>query len=158
RRTLTNMADIDASHATQRIVELSETRLSYFEWGSGEPLVLLHHGGPGVTGWSNFSANLADFDGYRMVLVDMPGDGDSAIVEDRGSSYGSLATRAVAELVDELGVGPVHVLGHSLGGSVAMRLAAEHPDRVRRLVLVAPTGAGAGLFTAKPMEGTRLVL
>ena len=39
-----------------------------------------------------------------------------------------------------------------------MRLAADFPDRVRRLVLVAPTGANAGLFTAKPMEGARLVL
>jgi pimeloyl-ACP methyl ester carboxylesterase len=152
------MASIDASSAAHQIIELSDTRLSYFEWGSGEPLVLLHHGGPGVTGWSNFSGNLDDFSGYRMLLVDMPGYGDSEIVNEDGGPYASLASKAIAELIDRLGVGPVDLLGHSLGGSVAMRVAVDFPDRLRRLVLVAPTGANARLFTAKPMEGTRLVL
>jgi 2-hydroxy-6-oxonona-2,4-dienedioate hydrolase/4,5:9,10-diseco-3-hydroxy-5,9,17-trioxoandrosta-1(10),2-diene-4-oate hydrolase len=141
----------------QRTVDLSDTRLAYYESGAGEPFVLLHHGGPGVTGLNNFGGNLGDFEGSRMFLPDLPGYGDSEILRDEGGSYDSIAAKAICELIDELALGPVNLLGHSVGGSVAMQLAISSPERVRKLVLVAPTGVASGLFTPRPMEAVQVV-
>src|SRR5919112_6784761 len=99
--------------------------------GSGPPLILLH-GLSGSGRW--WSRNVPAFaDSFRTYRVDLPGFGASRGV--RWSRLDDIADRLADWLVDE-GLPPAHVAGHSLGGAVAARLAARHPDCIDRLVLV----------------------
>ncbi|MBX7558088.1 alpha/beta fold hydrolase, partial [Streptomyces sp. tea 10] len=85
---------------------------------------------------------------FRSLLVDLPNHGDSAWTDEFG--YADMADTVAAELRESFAAdGPVDVVGHSMGGKVAMILALRHPELVRRLVVVdiSPVGAqesGAG--------------
>ncbi|MEZ5980370.1 MAG: alpha/beta hydrolase [Planctomycetota bacterium] len=98
----------------------------------GAPLVLWVHGTPGD--WTAFERMLREpFGGARQVAVDRPGFGDS---EPDGAVTSLRAqAEALAAVLD--GEGPAVVVGHSLGGPIAARLAVDRPDLVRGLVLVA---------------------
>lgn len=138
-----------------------EITLNYYDAGdSGDrlPLVMLHGGGPGASAWSNFGPALPGFaEEFRTLLVDQPGFGGSdkpAVV----GNYFRFSADAVVALLDELGLEKVHLLGNSLGGGTAMRLALEHPDRVGRLVLMGPGGLSLNLFHADPTEGVQRLM
>ncbi|XVV12586.1 alpha/beta fold hydrolase [Actinoplanes sp. CA-131856] len=121
------------------------------------PLLLLHGGGPGTTGESNFARNvdvLAGF-GYRVLVPDMPGYGGSSKVVDRSDPFGDLAAFARG-LLDILDVPAAHLIGHSYGGAAALRLALDSPDRVARLALLAP--GGIGTTRALPTSGLNALL
>lgn len=136
--------------------------LAYHEAGEERadrlPLVMLHGGGPGASSWSNFGPALPGFaEGFRTLLVDQPGFGASdkpAVV----GNYYRFAADAVVALLDALGIERVHLLGNSLGGGTAMRLALSHPDRVGRLVLMGPGGLSLNLFHADPTEGVQRLM
>ncbi len=126
--------------------------------GGGLPLVMLHGGGPGASSWSNFGPALPHFAGsLRTLLVDQPGFGGSDKPPVVGNYYRFAADHVVA-LLDELGLDRVHLLGNSLGGGTAMRLALSHPDRVGRLVLMGPGGLSLNLFHADPTEGVQRLM
>jgi 4,5:9,10-diseco-3-hydroxy-5,9,17-trioxoandrosta-1(10),2-diene-4-oate hydrolase len=147
--------------ATSRVSTYEGLDLHYHDAGDGpETLILLHGAGPGVSGWSNFAGNLEHYAGhFRTLIVDMPGFGKSAHPAEYDRSYLRYAADAVVSLMDELGVTSAHVLGNSLGGSVAVRLVLTHPDRVRRLVLMGPGSAlSIGLFAPRPSEGIRRLM
>lgn len=128
--------------------------LHYHEAGDGPPLLLLHGSGPGVSAWANFGANLAAFAGhFRTVALDFPGFGTSSPCE--GSPL-LAAPSSVTDLLDALDLGPVAVVGNSMGGNVAARVAAEHPERIRRLVTIG--GIGTALFSPSPPEGVKLLV
>lgn len=114
------------------IAELRGARLFYTDEGSGEPVVLLH----GWTGdshdWSWQLPALARR--YRVVAVDLRGHGRSSAPED-GYDPRTLAGDVVA-LLQHLGLGPVVVMGHGLGGSVGSLMALEHKRWVRALITV----------------------
>ena len=119
---------------------------------------MLHGGGPGASSWSNFGSALPRFaEGFRTILVDQPGFGGSDKPEVVGNYYRFAADLVVA-LLDELGIDRVHLLGNSLGGGTAMRLALSHPDRVGRLVLMGPGGLSLNLFHADPTEGVQRLM
>jgi pimeloyl-ACP methyl ester carboxylesterase len=106
--------------------------LYYEEHGSGEPLVLLH-GGLGATElWGPVLPALAA--ARRVIAVDLQGHGRTADV-DRPFRAETMADD-VAALIEHLGLERTDVMGYSLGGTVALRTAIQHPQRVRRLVLV----------------------
>ena len=135
--------------------------LNYYEAGSptgvgGDlPLVMLHGGGPGASAWSNFGSALPRFaSDFRTLLVDQPGFGGSDKPPVVGN-YFRFSMGYVVALLDELGIERVHLLGNSLGGGTATRLAIEHPDRVGRLVLMGPGGLSLNLFHADPTEGVK---
>lgn len=129
------------------------TPLSYHIAGEGEAFVMLHGSGPGVSGWGNFGANLPLFSQhFRTIIPDQPGFGASPRPEmDR--PYHRISSDAVAALLDELGIEKAHVLGNSMGGSVAARFALDHPDRLGKLVLMGPGGVGAAILSPSPPEG-----
>ncbi|MBF6336730.1 alpha/beta fold hydrolase [Nocardia abscessus] len=133
--------------------------LRYHEAGSGAPLVLLHGSGPGVSGWANFGANLPVLaERFRCLIIDQPGFGASGRPEVYERNYLRISAEAVLGLLDDLGLERVHVLGNSMGGAVATLLALEHPERVDRLVLMAPGGVGVNVLGPEPSEGiTRLL-
>jgi pimeloyl-ACP methyl ester carboxylesterase len=106
--------------------------LYYEEHGSGEPLVLVH-GGIGAS--EMFAPILPELAAQRRVItVDLQGHGHTADV-DRPLRPESMADD-IAALVEHLGLGQADVMGYSLGGLVALRTAIQHPQLVRRLVLV----------------------
>jgi 4,5:9,10-diseco-3-hydroxy-5,9,17-trioxoandrosta-1(10),2-diene-4-oate hydrolase len=108
--------------------------------GEGPALLLLHGGGPGATGASNFIRNApALAKHFRLIVPDLPGYGRSTKGIDRADPFGDLAGTMLG-LLDALGVDKVHALGNSLGGACALRLALEQPERVDRLVLLGPGG------------------
>ena len=107
--------------------------LYYEEHGSGEPLVLLHGGLGAGEMLAPLIPPLAA--GRRVIAVDLQGHGRTADV-DRPLTPESLADD-VAALIAHLGLERADVMGYSLGGVTALRTAIQHPDRVRRLVLVA---------------------
>lgn len=116
-------------------------QLHYLESGSGLPVVFLHGSGPGAGAYSNFKQNfpvLVDA-GYRAVLPDMLGFGHSD--KPSGIDYTlDLFSSTVVELLDALSIGSCVLVGNSLGGAVSLRIAIDHPERVTKLVLMAPGG------------------
>jgi 4,5:9,10-diseco-3-hydroxy-5,9,17-trioxoandrosta-1(10),2-diene-4-oate hydrolase len=129
--------------------------LHFNESGAGEPVVLLHGGGPGASGMSNFGQNLPVFaKRFRTLVVDQPGFGGSDKPEIT-SQYFTFSADAVVRWLDELGIEKAHFVGNSLGGGTAVRLALRHPDRAGRLVLMAPGGLNLSLFSADPTEGVK---
>ncbi len=125
---------------TQR--ELAGQRLAVHERGTGDPpLVLVHGLGSDMRVWSENLAPLAAR--HRVVAVDLAGFGRSAKPTRAAALRDHVA--CVRALVDELG-GRAVLVGHSMGGQIALRLAIDHPERVAALVLSAP--AGLEPFTA----------
>jgi pimeloyl-ACP methyl ester carboxylesterase len=112
--------------------DLNGLSLHYDEHGTGDPLVLLH-GGLGAA--AQFAPILDDLAaGRRVIAVDLPGHGRSTDVE--RPLRPALMADDIAALIAHLGLARADVMGYSLGGEVALRTAIQHPDLVRRLVLV----------------------
>ncbi len=102
---------------------------------AGEPAVFVHGLGGSSTNWTDLMVLLADrLDEHAP---DLPGFGHSDPPAD-GRYPLDLHVRAVAGYIERLGRGPVHLAGNSMGGAVAVRLAAERPELVRTLTLVSP--------------------
>ncbi|KAA9158255.1 alpha/beta fold hydrolase [Amycolatopsis acidicola] len=134
-----------------------DLRLHYHEVGAEHPetVVLLHGGGPGASAWSNFSRNIPVFGKtYRTIAVDQPGFGRSDKPTDH-PQYFKHSADAVVALLDELGIEKAHLVGNSLGGGAAVRLALDHPDRAGRLVLMGPGGLSVNVFAPDPTEGVK---
>ena len=108
--------------------------------GKGEPVVLVH-GLSGSTRW--WSRNISEIARrYRVYLVDLPGFGTMRRLQRRFIL--AEAVDWLSEWMDAVGLERAHLVGHSMGGSICLRLAASRPEAVRRLVLVAPTGVPTG--------------
>ena len=137
--------------SSQRAVKVGQREVFVAEIGEGAPLVLLHGGGPGASGLSNFSRNtLALAERFRVIVPDLPGYGGSSKGLDRNDPFGDLA-RSILGLLDALQVRKAHLLGNSLGGACALRLALETPERVDRLILLGPGGVDTS--RRPPTEG-----
>lgn len=110
--------------------------------GTGEPVFFLHGWGLSPRSYRRAIDAVAKA-GYRVYAPTLPGFGRSDSLGVRRQNVDGVAAH-MAEVMDRLPLsGPVHVIGHSFGGGVAMRLAATHPERVRSLTLACPVG-GAG--------------
>ena len=142
---------------TSRFAQLGDLRLHYNEAGEGEPLVMLHGGGPGATGWSNFKQNLPAFASrFRVLLVDQPQFGLSDKPETK-EQFNVVAARALRDLMDELDIERANLLGNSLGGGTAFRFALDYPERAKRLVQMGPGGACIPVLSAEPTEGVKIL-
>jgi len=140
--------------ATSRTVGTKSGLLHYHQAGEGPPLILLHGSGPGVTGWANFKDNFAFFARrFTTIILDLPGYGGSDQVA--GNPI-SVSVVAVTELMDALGIDQAHLLGNSLGGNVAARVAAAHGNRVSRLCTIG--GLGTMVLGPFPAEGINLLV
>jgi 4,5:9,10-diseco-3-hydroxy-5,9,17-trioxoandrosta-1(10),2-diene-4-oate hydrolase len=147
----------------RQTVEVNGTDIAFYESGEAKtdehlPLVMLHGGGPGASAWSNFGAALPGFaESFRTILIDQPGFGASGKPEVVGNYYRHAADHVIGVL-NHLGIDRCHVLGNSLGGGTAIRLALEHPKTVARLVLMGPGGLSLNLFHADPTEGVQRLM
>lgn len=110
-----------------------EVRLRVQEVGSGEPIVFVHGGLWPSTGLAPLVRELP---GYRWILVDRPGAGLSSPIDWKNRDLGTAATDVMGGLIDGLGLARTHVVGHSIGGNFALRLAHGHPSRVGRIAIL----------------------
>lgn len=110
------------------------------------PVLWLHGSGPGVDALANWQGLLNDLAGdFHNVAPDILGFGESACPDPwpRGVSASvELRARNTLDLLDELQIDAAHVVGNSMGGMIAMRMAQIAPERLRKLVLMGSGGAG----------------
>ena len=116
------------------VLHLDGVDIHYVDKGHGPAIVLIHGLGGSLY---NFRYNIPALAGQlRVLALDLKGFGYST--RPLGADYSQTAqAQLVADFMDRLGVGRAAVLGHSLGGAIALRLAALFPQRVARLILVA---------------------
>src|SRR6187431_3248172 len=114
---------------------------NYLEDGSGDDTVLLIHGsGPGVTSYANWRLVIpALAEKFRVIAPDMVGFGYSDRPENVEYGLQTWADQVVG-LMDALGIEKASLVGNSFGGSIALRIATLHPDRVNKLVLMGSMG------------------
>lgn len=132
-------------------------RVAYRMAGAGPPIILIHGITSSSANWETVGPMLAR--DHTVLAPDLIGHGQSA--KPRGDySMGAFAS-GVRDLVVALGLGPATVIGHSLGGGVAMQFAYQYPERTDRLALVSSGGLGRRvhvLLRAATLPGSELVL
>jgi 2-hydroxy-6-oxonona-2,4-dienedioate hydrolase len=147
-----------SKESTSRTIQTSDWNIHYHEAGTGHPVILLHGSGPGATGWSNFSGNMAGLSAhFRTLAVDMPGWGasDPCTIDQMDH------VAATLQFMDALNIEHAAIVGNSMGGVNAIRMAAEYPDRVSHLITMGSVmsrlprlyGAGDG-----PTEGLKILV
>ena len=121
-----------------RYLDLHGERVAYLDEGQGEVILLLHGMAGSSQTWRSVMRPLSRK--YRVVAPDLLGHGNSA----KPRSDYSLGAFAVflRDLLDELGVAQATIVGHSLGGGVAMQFIYQHPDYCQRLILIGSGGLG----------------
>ncbi len=124
------------------LLQAGDTRVRTLRAGAGDmTLVLLHGYGEHLLTWRGVFDPLAA--SHRVIAFDLPGFGGSE-KPDRPYTLGMMAGE-VAGFLDRWARGPVVLVGHSMGGAVAARVALDRPDLVDALVLIAPAGLRIGL-------------
>jgi 2-hydroxymuconate-semialdehyde hydrolase len=109
------------------------------------PVLLLHGSGPGVSAFANWRPIIPRFAAARRVIApDQLGFGETASGQPR--TYGRRAwTEHALALLDTLGIGTVDIIGNSMGGAIALSIAAARPQAVRRMVLMGSMGVAMAL-------------
>ncbi len=139
-----------------RFVDAASARIHYREVGEGPPLILIHGGGPGANGWSNWNRNVPVLAAHHRVIVpDLPGFGESS-ERPRGTVFPGWWATPIVELLDSLGIAQADFVGNSLGGSVTLKIALETPERIRRMILMGTGGSFAPVSPFPTMGMTTL--
>lgn len=130
-----------------RDVEAGNYRLRYLELGAGDgpPIVFVHGFGADLNAWMFNQPALAAR--HRTIALDLPGHGGSTKTLDAAIDESGLAAD-LDRFLTALGIDRAHLVGHSMGGGVALAYAAWQPDRVASLTLIAPAGLGAEINAA----------
>ena len=140
---------------TSARIKTAHWDIHYNEAGQGFPVVLVHGGGPGASGWSNYKPNIPYLsEHFRVLAVDLPGWGESKPVayENRDNSG------ALAEFLEALGIDNAAVVGNSMGGASVIRLAYERPDLVSHLITMGSPSGMPGLFEPAGLsEGVKVL-
>ena len=130
-------AEVEARWAVppSQFIVIDGVRLHYRDEGSGPPVVLLHANYASLFMWEPWAAALKDR--YRVIRVDLPAHGLTG--PDPSGVYTLQRIQGLFEkFVDERGLQRFTIIGASIGGTVAMRYAADHPERIERLGLISP--------------------
>jgi pimeloyl-ACP methyl ester carboxylesterase len=147
---------------TERRLALAGQQTALLEGGDGPPVVLLHGAGEFAASWMRVIPGLVP--AHRVIAPDLPGHGASELAGEPLNAETVIAW--VGELIERVCPSPPALVGHLLGGAIAARFAIDHPDRLRRLVLVDTYGLGRFwptpryalamlAFAARPTEGTQ---
>lgn len=140
--------------ATSKYVQAGKVKMHYNEAGSGDPLILIHGGGPGASGWSNYRRNVDELaKHFRVIIIDLPGFGKSDKTRPDNKLFGFYA-ETIKNMFDALDIKKADFIGNSLGGGTTLKFALDYPDRAGRLVLMGP-GGSVPLMTPWPSEGIK---
>jgi len=118
-----------------KFVDVDGARVHFVEAGEGLPIVMIH----GLGGSLHHMQRplMQEFgEGYRLLAMDRPGSGYST--RPNGGTTVEEQAQFIRRFIEELGLGRVLLVGHSLGGAIALRTALDHPDHVAGLALIAP--------------------
>lgn len=130
-----------------RSIDAAGIKTNYLEQGEGPPLVLLHGSGPGVTAYANWRLTIPVLARrFRVIAPDAAGFGYTE--RKRAVTYNlDFWVRHVLGLLDALGIAKASFVGNSFGGGLTLALAARHPQRVVKFVLMGSAGVH---FTLTP--------
>lgn len=130
---------------TERFVDAHSVgaRLRVLEVGDGDPVLFVH----GTVGSGSWASLIRELPGFRSIVLDRPGWGLSSPVDFSKREYGPFVADLLRDVLDGLGLERAHVVGASIGDVWALRLAARHPARVGRIVLIGggPLVSGVGV-------------
>lgn len=148
-----------ANPAIGQSIEANGIRTNYLQSGSGEQTVVLVHGsGPGVTAYANWRLVLPALgENFTVYAPDMVGFGYSDRPDDVEFGLQTWADQTVG-FIKAMGIEKAHLVGNSFGGSIALRIATQHPELVDKIVLMGSMGVSFditdGLDTVWGYEGT----
>jgi 2-hydroxymuconate-semialdehyde hydrolase/2-hydroxy-6-oxo-octa-2,4-dienoate hydrolase len=129
----------------QRTVDAGGIETSYLEAGSGEPVIMLHGSGPGVSALANWQHNIpALSQRFRVLAPDIVGFGTTERPDDIVYSLRTW-TDHVWAFLDAHGISRTAIVGNSLGGRIALQMATDRPDRITKMVLMGAPGVGMTL-------------
>ncbi len=120
---------------TRQIINGIDTRFAIV--GNGDPVIALHGWGGSIRSFWPIAEALAER-GYQVHLLDLPGFGQSALPPQTWDVADYM--RFVIAYMDAHGLDRAHLIGHSFGGRIGLMLAAEHPERVNKMVLTDSAG------------------
>jgi len=122
-----------------KFVDVGGVQTRYYEYGQGEPMILIHGGGRGTTSsannWSPVIPLLAKR--YHVFAVDKSAAGMTGNPLDDRDLSAEGEVKHMHQFIQTMKLGQVHLVGHSSGGALAFYLATEHPEIVKTLVVVA---------------------
>ena len=138
-------AKVELPGFEERIAEVRGTRLRYLSAGEGEPLLLVHGLGGAAANWLALAPLLLAT--RRLLVPELPGHGGSSALP-AAPSLNAYADR-LGIVLEQEGIASAGVVGHSLGGAIALRLSIRRPDAVSALVLAGAAGISSGRRNAR---------
>ncbi len=125
-----------------KFIDAGGINTAYLEAGSGEPVLMLHGSGPGVSGTANWQLTIPTLSTQFHVLApDIVGFGDTERPDDIVYSLRAW-TDHVWAFLDAHGINRTAIIGNSLGGRIALQMAGDAPERISRMVLMGSPGVG----------------
>lgn len=129
---------------TEKYIQTGSFRTHYREAGEGDPLILIHGGGPGADSYANWKACMPGFaKHFHVYAYDMVGFGHSDAPDPTEFEYSMQArSQQLIDFIEALGlnVKPVHVIGNSMGGAAVLGSAMQRPELIRNMVLMGSAG------------------
>lgn len=121
-------------------VVAADIKTNYLEAGQGDPVILIHGSGPGVTAYANWRLSIPVLaQKYRVLAPDIAGFGYTERKADQVYDL-DFWVRHLVEWMDAVGVRQAKFVGNSFGGALTLALTARHPERVEKLVLMGAAG------------------
>lgn len=121
-------------------IPTGEFKTNYHDLGKGDPIVLLHGSGPGVSAWGNWNKVFDAFSkDFRVVAPDMHGFGFTERTDHDVYTMNNWVRQTI-QLFDALDIKKAHLVGNSFGGALALSMAIKYPERVDKLVLMGSMG------------------
>ena len=120
------------SNIHSKKIKVGQLDIHYLSGGQGDPLVVIHGGGDGARAWLRNMAELSE--NYTIYVPDLPGFGSSQPMAG-GHDIGEFV-EFLEDFTHSLGLKHFHLVGHSIGGGIALRYALEFPHKIGKLVLV----------------------
>jgi pimeloyl-ACP methyl ester carboxylesterase len=128
-----------------RTVDAGGIETSYLEAGAGDPVVMLHGSGPGVSAMANWQNNIGTLSQrFRVLAPDIVGFGATERPDDVTYSLRTW-TDQIWAFLDAHGIEKTAIIGNSLGGRIALQMATDCPDRITKMVLMGAPGVGMTL-------------
>ncbi|WP_045520680.1 alpha/beta fold hydrolase [Neobacillus niacini] len=126
--------------ANAKYLDVKGINTHYHESGQGEPVLLIHGSGPGVTAWANWRLIIPKLSkNFHVFSPDIVGFGYTDRPENM--EYGvETWTQHLIGFIEKIGKGKVHIIGNSLGGALALHIAKKRPDLVGKMVLMGAAG------------------
>jgi pimeloyl-ACP methyl ester carboxylesterase len=125
-----------------KAIDAGGIETSYLEAGSGEPVLMLHGSGPGVSALANWQHNIPTLaQRFHVLAPDIVGFGTTDRPEEIVYSLRTW-TDHIWAFMDARGIAKARIIGNSLGGRIALQMATDQPDRIAKMVLMGAPGVG----------------